>query len=395
MDVPLRTFLACPGLGHINRGYETFTRESFEALRRDDRLEVFLFKGAGPAADHEKAVWCLRRSGRLARGFGRLLGRSGYDAGYYTECLTFVAGLLPHLVRLRPRVVYFSDPHVGSLLWHWRRLTRSRFKLLVSNGGPIGPPGFPRFDHVHQVSAIYFDESTASGRTADTQTLLPYGFQFDAYADIPTPEEQSEARRQLNLPTDRQIVLAVGALNRSHKRTDYVVQEVAALPEPRPFLVLLGQFEVETPGILAEAAERLGTGGFIARTVAASEVSQYYRVADAFALGSIHEGFGRVYVEAAAHGLRCVAHEGPVQRYVLGRHGRYGNFTVPGSLTSLLSTVLNEPVDPTRKSEQYQDFRHRFGWDELAGKYVDMIVRCAGQGTAKRIGIPNTLQTLN
>ena len=51
----LRVFLVCPGVGHVNRGYETFTRECFEALKADDRFDLFLFKGAGPGSG--QAAW--------------------------------------------------------------------------------------------------------------------------------------------------------------------------------------------------------------------------------------------------------------------------------------------------------------------------------------------------
>jgi hypothetical protein len=226
---PTRVFLVCPGLGHVNRGYETFTRECFDALRGDPRLDLYLYKGDGPPADRERAVWCLKRDGAAAG----LLGRAVRDP-YYIEQTTFALGLIPRILRRRPAVVYFSDGVVGNMLWRWQRKTRARFRLLLSNGGPLGPPAFPRFDHVHQVREEPYQESLAAGRSADTMTLLPYGFRIAPQFTPIGPADRASLRRRLGLAEDRPVVLTVGAVNHSHKRMDYVAREVAALPAPRP-----------------------------------------------------------------------------------------------------------------------------------------------------------------
>ena len=312
-----KVFLVCPGLGHVARGFETFTRECFDALATDDRLDLYLYKGKGPMADRERAVWCLRRHTQAARALGTIIRRDAY----YVEQTTFGLALIAQLERLRPDVVYFSDGVVGSLLWRWRRLNRGAFKLLLSNGGPLGPPAFPRFDHIHQVSEVYHEESQRAGRAAQTQTLIPYGFRIKPRFCPLSPDERTVLRRKLGLPANRSIVLSVGAVNNSHKRMDYIIREVASLPTPRPYLLLLGSMEHQSPPIIRLGNELLGTDGFYTTTVLPDEIPAYYRAADAFVLASLKEGFGRAYVEALAHGLPCLAHDYPVTRSVLGNHG--------------------------------------------------------------------------
>jgi len=367
--------LACPGLGHVNRGFETFTRECFDALLADPRLDLSLFKGAGSATDQERPIWCLRRDQPMARMLGAAINRDGY----YVEQTTFALALLPHLTRRPPDVVYFSDGAVGSLLWRWRRLIRGRFRLLLSNGGPLGPPNFPRFDHVHQVLSTHFAESVQAGRTPDSMTLLPYGFRIPADFQPPAPAARSALRRRLELPTDRPLLLTVGAVNHSHKRMDYVVREVAALPQPRPFLVMLGQREAETSAVLTLAHQLLGSAGFLCRTVPACEVRDYYDAADVFVLGSLMEGFGRVLVEAAARGLPCLAADQPFAREVLGSCGYFANLSRIGGLTDLLRQILAEGADLSRAIARQADVYARLSWDRLAPRYADMIVQVAGR----------------
>ncbi len=370
-----KVFFVCPGLGHIARGYETFTREAFDVLRGDDRLDADLFKGAGSMADRERAVWCLRRNRAATRALGTMIRRDAY----YDEQTTFALALLPQLVRLRPDVIYFSDGVVGNLLWRWRRLSRARYKLLLSNGGPLGPPAFPRFDHVHQVSEVYHEESLQAGRPAETQTLIPYGFRIDPQFRPLRPDERAALRRKLGLPADRQVVLSVGALNRSHKRMDYVIREVASLPTPRPYLLLLGNVEPESPPIIRLGNELLGADGFRAATVPQAEIPAYYRSADTFVLGSLKEGFGRVYVEALTHGLPCLAHDYPGARLVLGEHGLFGDLRADGVLAGLIRGLLLVEETDSERQNRHESAYERFSWERLRDSYIEMIRRCAAE----------------
>ena len=366
-------FLVCPGLGHVARGFETFTRECFEALVPDDRLDLHLYKGAGPAADRECAVWCLRRDGLAARFLGPAIRRDAY----YVEQTVFALGLIAEIVRMRPDVIYFSDGVVGSVLWRWRRLKRERFKLLLSNGGQLGPPAFPRFDHVHQVSEVYHAESLRAGRPAKTQTLIPYGFRIEPRFRGLGAEERVALRHALGLPTGRPIVLSVGSLDHSVKRMDYVIREVASLPAPRPYLLLLGNAECETPAINRIGNELLGTEGFRTATVPPDEIRAYYRAADVFVLASLKEGFGRVFVEALAQGLPCLAHDDSVPRAILGEYGLFGDFSASGALAELIKQVHPEKETESLKQARHQSVYERFSWDRLRDEYVEMIRRCA------------------
>lgn len=42
---PLRVVVACSGLGRVQRGYEAFSRECYEALRGRPDLDVWLVRG--------------------------------------------------------------------------------------------------------------------------------------------------------------------------------------------------------------------------------------------------------------------------------------------------------------------------------------------------------------
>jgi glycosyltransferase involved in cell wall biosynthesis len=157
---------------------------------------------------------------------------------------------------------------------------------------------------------------------------------------------------------------------------DYLVQEIAGMPEPRPYLVLLGQTDGESNEIIKLAKQHLGVTNFQINTVSPTEVGYYYQVADAFVLASLREGFGRVFLEAMAYGLPCLAHDYEVTRFVLGDNAFLGDFQMPGRLAALIPQALSDSQNNDKRCQRHQSVYQRFSWDVLTPAYVQTIYQC-------------------
>src|SRR3954454_22088260 len=105
----VRVMLACAGLEHVHRGYESLAREAFEVLQDEPCLDIEMVKGSGAEADREHVAWVVKRDTRLAQIFG-LLWRRHPQA---VEQLAFAFSLQPRIIRRRPEVVYFSEWFTG------------------------------------------------------------------------------------------------------------------------------------------------------------------------------------------------------------------------------------------------------------------------------------------
>ena len=366
--------LACSGLGYAVRGFETFALECHAALRGHPRLRPLLVRARGrPAGTDERSARTISRDARVAR----VLGAAARRDGYFAEQMVYALRLLPIIARERPHVVYFSDWALGGALGRWRAVTRSSFRLLLSNGAPGPPPYDWTIDHVQHLTPRYYDLLGAAGEPAARHTLLPLGVAVHPELRILSVDERGALRERLGLPRSGELVLSVGALNNWSKRHDYVIDELASL-SPRPHLVLLGQPEPETPAVLARATQQLGRDGFTQRTVAPEAVADYYRAADACVLGSLHEAMARVLVESLGHGLPTLSHDSDTTRFVTGPHGMRGDLSRPGVLAGMLAALRREGDPAEARRERHRFARDTFGWDALLPRYVDMIAVCAG-----------------
>lgn len=397
----IKVFMPCSGLGNVRRGFESFTQECFEALSQEDSLDVTLFKGGGDSLSREITLGNFPRESWIAIQLGKLIGSltgKGGEPGkvigrekreenlaYLVEQLSFSLNFLPYVIRDKPDVIYFSDVNLGSILWYWRRLTKQPYKLLFCNGAPLPPP-FPRWDHVQQLIPDYLLLAVNAGVPVEKQSLIPYGIAMSPQLHLLPLSERKALRRRLGLPEKQPLLLSVAAINKSHKRMDYVIREVASLAEPRPYLLLLGQQDFESPEILQLGNQLLSSSHFKIRTVAQNEVADYYKIADAFVLGSLSEGFGRVLIEAMSYGLPCLAHDYEITRFVLKEEGYLANFELPGSLVGLISQVLAERHQPSRCHLRHRSVYERFSWQQLRPAYVDMMQRC--------VASPDTAQLL-
>lgn len=365
----MKVFFISTSLGHSRRGIESFFRECFDAMHGYPGLHATLFKGSGPDGPDEHRLWCLPKVGLPAKLLAKVVRRTPY----VVEQLSFFPALVRRIRQHRPDIVYYSDINLAMRLYQYRRRIGVPFRLLYSNGGPSHPP-FERVEHVQQVTPEYYNEALAAGEPASRHTLVPYGIHVPP--GDPDPSRQAAARTELGLPLDRPILLSVGWIASELKRMDYLIDDLATLPPGRrPFVVLLGEIDDRSPPIIEQARRKLDTDCRIC-SVPYPHVGKYYAAADVFALASIREGFGRVFLEALMHGLPCVVNDHPVMHYVLGDQGTFADLTQPGKLAAAVTAVLQQPPDPAAMARRRQYVRDKFGWDALRPKYFQLFEDC-------------------
>lgn len=363
----VKVFIVCSGLGNTQRGFESFTQECFDALSQVSELDITLFKGGGESTASQITLWNFPRDSRLGTYLSKLTKRGSY----YIEQLSFTLSLLPYIYREQPDIIYFSDITIGNALWHWRKNTRQSYKLVLSNGGPFSAP-FDRWDRIQQVAPSHLQAALQAGEPIEKQILVPYGIKMDSQLNMLSASEKTRLRCKLGLPEDLPIVLSVAAINKYHKRIDYLIREISRLPKPHPYLLILGQMESESSEIIELANQLLEADNFKFTTVASHQISEYYQVANIFVLASLTEGFGRVFLEAMSYGLPCLAHDYEVSRFVLKDEGYFADFRISNNLANLIQQALTQDNEDA-KYRRYQSIYERFSWESLRAAHVDMF----------------------
>lgn len=378
--MPLRVMLVCTGVGTLNRGIESFARECFDGLREIPGLDITLLKGQGPEASGEQRLWNLPRTGLAARMLGAALRRNPYTA----EQLSSLLPLIREIRRRKPGVIFSSEANLLYQLHRWRELTGVSYRLLFSNGAPGRAP-FDRTDYVHQVNPVNYREALDAGEPPVHQIMVPYGINVSEAPEPLSADQIGRLRERLGLPIDRPVVLTVGHIGNSHKRMDYLIDEVAALPESRPFLAMIGAMDESTPPYLQRARERLGADGFLARSVPYREVAGYYRAADLFALASLREGFGRVYLEALMYGLPVIANDHPVMQYVIGSDGYLADLSHSGAMARAILQEVGKVQTHRMRHARWERVRRLFDWRALAPQYLEMFQHVASGPVRPRV----------
>lgn len=190
----------------------------------------------------------------------------------------------------------------------------------------------------------------------------------------PSASGSAELRRQL-APNGDAVVLTVGRLQR-RKGHDLMIQALAELESNgrRVRYVIVGDGQERSRlEVLAESLKVRDRVVFVGR-VAAESLPAYYAAADVFVHpnrvdGHDFEGFGIVFLEAAAAGLPVIAgNTGGAPEAV--EHGRTG-VTVSGLDAGELADALATLLDDAPKRLDYgRAGRHRvltqFAWDRAA-----------------------------
>ncbi|MEQ8822385.1 MAG: glycosyltransferase family 4 protein [Sumerlaeia bacterium] len=370
----MKVLLSCTGVGIMTRGIETFARECFDGLHGMQGLNIKLVRGRGEGGEDEIRVRCIRRDNPVADRLAKLTGRNGY----VVEQLSSLPAIIKVIREFQPDVVFSSEANLLFQLYKRRAKIGVPYRTLFSNGGPTHPP-FVRRDHVQQVAPFYLEEALEAGEPEAKHTLVPYGIKVPSGVLEPVGvEEKAALRKRLGLPGDRPVVLSVGWIStKSHKRPQYLIREMAKLGQPRPFLMMLGHLDEDSETVLAEARDLLGEENFLARSVPYEEVNDYYRCSDVFALASLSEGFGRVYLEAMINGLPIVCHDHPVMRYVVGDGGHFGDFNEPEGMAPILRKLMDGGAPIGQDPALRESVRKRFSWETLQPRYLEMFHRCA------------------
>jgi 1,2-diacylglycerol 3-alpha-glucosyltransferase len=364
---PLRVAIACSGLGHIQRGIESWATDLAHGLRAAG-VTVSLFGGA--PAEGLTAISCLKRTSganRFLTGMFRHAGGWRYGAGspYEVEQSSFSLALWPR-IRRGFDILHVQDPLIARVFERAHRYGLSEPRVIYANGTGEDEGVMRRFRHLQLLTADAYDKWQApSGQSV---FMVPNFVDTGVYA----PGDRMAARARFGLPEDKIIVLCCAAIRRFHKRIDVLLAEFAAIGGPDVMLVVAGGREPDSDEVMAEGKRLLGDRVLFLPSVARANMAELYRAADMFVLSSLFETFGIVFIEAMASGLPVVCHDTASFRAIVGPAGHFVDASVSGGLAAGIGALLDAGRRAALAREARTQAEQRFSEAAIIPRMIEM-----------------------
>lgn len=323
----MKIALLCSGLGNIYRGHEVFAKDLFTLLHAD--LDITLFKGGGEALSKEVVIDHIPRSAIYLDGMKLAVSPKWEAAAKEEERMrvegeTFAYAALKYLLEGDFDILHCLEQEVCNVLYAHRHLFRRTPKILWSNGGALPKAAQPHCDFIQEHTEYNFQRSNR-----DKAFMIPHGVDMQRFH----PGIQTDFREVHGIPADAFVVISVGTICYWHKRMDYVIREVAAVPDT--WLVIVGQESPDSAAIKALGKKLMGAR-IVFTTLPHDDLPKAYAAADVFTLGSLFETFGIVYIEAMAMGLPVICSDHPNQKSIV-KEGIFIDMEHPGNLAAALN----------------------------------------------------------
>lgn len=362
----MKIALLCSGLGNIHRGHEIFARELFDLLTDD--MDITLFKGGGTPLPREIVIDHVPRNAEYLRHVRLPVSPKWEAAAVEEERMrvegeTFAYAVLRHLLEGDYDILHCLEQEVCNVLYAHRHLFRRTPRILWSNGGALPKAIQPHCDFVQEHT-----EYNLACSNQEKAFVIPHGVDTQKFH----PGLPTDFRQRHGIPADAFVVISVGTICYWHKRMDYVIREVAAVPDA--WLVIVGQEGPDTEAIKA-LGHQLMADRIVFTTMPHDELPKAYAAADVFALGSLFETFGIVYIEAMAMGLPVISTNHPNQQSII-KDGIFIDMSLSGALTAALRQ--RDPRVLAELGKKGVETAHRlYDIKVLRQRYLDTYARLA------------------
>jgi phosphatidylinositol alpha-1,6-mannosyltransferase len=274
----------------------------------------------------------------------------------------------PHLARPYGVVLHGAEitvpgrlPGSAQLL---RRVLRGASLVVAAGGYPLA------------------EAERAAGRSLPS-VLVPPGVDTERFVPL-SPGERAAARERLGLPVEGRLVVSVSRLV-PRKGMDVLIRAAAKLAPARPDLTVAIAGGGRDHDRLARLVADSGAPVRLLGRVPNEELPSLYGCADVFAMlcrnrwaGLEQEGFGIVFLEAAATGVAQVAGDsgGAAEAVVDGVTGEVVRH--PGEVEPVVAALARLLDDPQRRARMGRAARERavteLSYDVLAARLGEALV---------------------
>jgi len=211
------------------------------------------------------------------------------------------------------------------------------------------------------------------GALPETIGVVPCGVNLELFKPI----DRKDARRQLHLEQEKNIILHVGRID-PLKGIDRLLTAIAYLKSRTGFkLIIIGGNDHFHPELqrLKWLSRDLGVQDLVmfAGRVPQEELPLYYNAADVSVVPSYHESFGLVALESLACGTPVVATKvGGLENIIEeGQNGYLVTNDVPHSMADKIELLLSKPDAGANSPRSIRDSVTKYSWSNIADALIE------------------------
>ncbi|HEY9677981.1 MAG TPA: glycosyltransferase family 4 protein [Drouetiella sp.] len=355
------------GLGNVNRGFEVSTARLYKTLKENTSFDVRLYSGG--KHDGAKPLFNIPRD-EVVKAMGllnHLNDRRFWEFAYGVEQISFALSYLPEIFMFKPDVIWTKEVPYGYFLDAYRKMFGFKYKVIFANGGAFKPQTYKDFDYIQHLTQDSYNEAFEFGLPPEKMVTLTNFLYFKK-----SSKPRQELRQSFGYSDQDWVVISVAAWNRYHKRIDYLIEEVAQIPDKNVKLLLCGHPEPDVD-YLRNLAEQKLPGRVQWLTLPEARVHEALQASDAFVLPSVTEGLGNAMAEAALAELPVVAHNHAASRFVLGDEKYMTDISGPGMLAAKLISIKENPPDQEHLKTLAKIVHSKFSAEALLPRYCEMV----------------------
>jgi len=348
----------------LTGGIEKFNRSFLKALNEWSLNQNHVVKALSPYDNKADERYFPQKNlagfsgNRILFGFHTLVSMFRCDLTILGHINLSVFGLL--LKRINPSAKLVLVVHGIEV---WGKLSPLKTKLLLES------------DAIFSVSEFTRRKILENNRAIDPCKIKILPNPLDPYFKLPTIfEKPSYLHDRYNIHPEAKVLLTVARLSSTEKYKGYDLV-IKALHQS----TLRNENMKYLLGGKADQKERLRVQGLISSLglqevvtligfIKDEELADHYLAADLFVMPSIKEGFGIVFIEAIACGLKVVAgsKDGSIEAITSNLFGRLVD---PESLVEIEKTITHQIKEPPLNGSFAQrNVLTHFGFDVFAKK---------------------------
>jgi len=364
--------LLSSGLGHVKRGVETWTAEMATALNAKG-VNCTVYKGGGKKeAVYERVIPCLRRYSGLNKwvikhrpGF---MWRFGFGTIYTLEEMTFAWNILPELLTRQFDIIHTQDPDIALFIQRLHKLRLIKSKVILAHGTEEPFDFLKKIDYLQHLAPFHQEQANENG-VVNKKSFAMGNF---INTDLFKPADQLAARKALNIPGDAFVVLSVAAIKKTHKRIDYLIDEVKKIRATNVHLVIAGAETIQTEDLIQQGKEALEGRITFLKNYPRENIHQVYTAADIFVLCSLKEMMPIALLEAISSGLPSIVHHYPVEKWMIGDGGESIDMAKKGELALTIGKYLSDDYRREKSRNAREHAVRNFSKDVIVNQIIAM-----------------------